>query len=152
MTFAYLLPFLLLIDAGRNSRAILEYTPTVILNYSEDGEDLLRWGVLGGPGTGDGTASGTPLGKNRKQTFVEWHAPLEPLDLPRPPGPDPVVHLTAEGSLAPTRLDVQIENGRKVLFKAMGFRDIQVRHEGKLVTLPIELNPGTHRFTIEAEP
>jgi hypothetical protein len=153
MSFGYLLPFLLLIEAGRNSRAILAYTPAVILNFSKDGEDPLRWGVLGGPGTGHGSgdrsASGSPQSDD---ILVEWHAPLEPMHIPRSPGPDPFVHLRAEGSLDPIRLDVQIESGRTVLFKALGFRNAVVRQEGKLVTLPTELNPGTHRFTIEAEP
>ena len=109
-------------------------------------------GECGGPGTGHGSASGTSQGRNREHAFVEWHAPLEPMHLPRPPSPDPIVHLRAEGSLDPIRLDVQIENGRTVLFKALGFRNAEVRKQGKLVTLPTELNPGTHRFTIEAEP
>jgi hypothetical protein len=153
MSFVYILPFLLLIEAGRNSRAILPYIPAVILSFSKDGEDLLRWGVLGGPGTGHGSggrsASGSP---QKNDILVEWHAPLEPMDLPGQAGPDPMVHLRAEGSLDPIRLEVQIESGRTVLFKALGFRNAVVRQESKLVTLPTKLNPGTHRFTIEAAP
>lgn len=151
MSFVYLLPFLLLIEAGRNTRAILEYTPAVLLIFSMDGEDRLSWGVVGGPGTGHGSASGSPQKNDMAHVLVEWHAPLEPMHIPRSPGPDPLVHLNAEGSLDPIRLDVHIDNGRTVLFKSLGFRNAEVRQDGKLVTLPTELNPGTHRFTIDAE-
>lgn len=152
MSFGYLLPFLLLIEAGRNTRAILEYTPAVVLIFSRDGEDRLSWGVVGGPGTGHGSASGSPQKNDLEHVFVEWHAPLEPMHIPRSPGPDPLVNLRAEGSLDPIRLDVQIENGRTVLFKSLGFHNAKVSQEGKLVSLPTELIPGTYRFTIEAEP
>ena len=152
MSFGYLLPFLLLIEAGRNSRAILNYTPAVVLIFSMDGEDRLSWGVVGGPGTGHGSASGSPQRNDMQHALVEWHAPLEPMHIPHPPGPDPLVHLRSEGSLNPIRLDVQIENGRAVLFRSLGFRNAEVRQEGQLVALPTELKPGTHRFTIEAEP
>jgi hypothetical protein len=74
------------------------------------------------------------------------------MELPRPQGPEPMVHLRAEGSLDPIRLDVQIENGRTVIFKVLGFRTTQVRQQGIPIPLPSKLNPGTHRFTIEAEP
>ena len=155
MSLGYLLPFLLLIEAGRNSRAILEYTPAVVLIHSMDSEDRLHrlsWGVVGGPGTGHGSASGSPQRNDMQHVLVEWHAPLEPMHIHHPPGPEPLVHLRAEGSLDPIRLDVQIENGRTVLFKSLGFRNAEVKQNGKLVTLPTELNPGTHRFAIKAEP
>ncbi len=151
MLLFYLMPFIVLINAGRNSRAILAYTPSVNLIFTEDGEDLVRWGVAGGPGTGHGSGHFSSQGKNRNY-FVEWHAPLEPPDLPRPPNADPFVHLRAEGTVDPIRLDLKIESGQMVLFKALGFRNAVVSQQGKPIKLPIKLNPGTHRFTIEAEP
>lgn len=151
MFLFYLLPFVVLINAGRNSRAILAYTPSVNLIFFEDGEDLVRWGVAGGPGTGHGSGHFSSQGKDRDY-FVEWHAPLEPPDLPRAPNADPFVHLSAQGTVDPVKLDLKIENGQTVLFKALGFRNAVVSEQGKPVTLPIELNPGTHRFTIETMP
>lgn len=152
MAIVYLLPFLLLVKAGRNSRAILDYTPAVVLVFSMDGEDRLAWGVLGGPGTGHGSAARNSQNQDVQHVLVEWHAPLEPMHIPRPPGPDPLVHLKAEGSLDPIRLAIQIENGRTVLFKTLGFPPAAVTQQGKPVALPIELPPGTHGFILEAKP
>lgn len=153
MLIVYLLPFLLLIEASRNSRAILAYTPSVVLIFSEkEGLDALSWGVAGGPGTGHGSASRSARGKIETHTLVEWHAPLEPMHLPRPPDFDPVVHLRAEGSLKPLRLEARVETGQTVLFKTVGFRDAVVTQQGKPVALPTELAPGTHHFAIQAGP
>lgn len=148
MLVAYLVPFVLLVDAARSSRAILSYTPAVFLLYSPEDDERhpLRFGVVGGPGTGSGGSR-----RNHDLAVVEWNAWLEPKELARPPGPDPVVQLRAEGKLDadPIQVEVTIETGRKVRFDTRGLANPRVRRDGQLVTLPIELNAGMHRLTVE---
>lgn len=149
MAFAYATPFVRLADAARKSRAILSYTPGVFLIYSRDEDELFRWGVSGGQGTGWGSGE-----RSEERIVVEWNAWLEPKDLPRPPGPDPVVHLRCEAAphADPLVVDVEITTGRTVIFYTRGFTDPSAKIDGKLEAPPIELQAGTHRLTIEDEP
>ena len=147
MLFGYLTPFLLLVDASRQSRAILPYTPTVYLHHNakEEHPNRLQFAVVGGPGTGQGgtRSSGDRVG-------IHWHAWLEPEHLAREKGPEPVVHLHCETSrtASPQTFDVKIITGRTVQFDTRGFGNSRVTSDGRPVYLPVELSAGTHRLTI----
>jgi len=103
-------------------------------------------------GSGDGHRSGDGH-QDRDDVTVTWNDWIDPSEISRPPGPDPVVQLRCEAALNADSVSVEMEinTGRTVRFNIRGFVDPNVQQDGKPVVLPIELSAGTHRFTIRAE-
>lgn len=145
MSLLYLAPFVMLVDAARHSRAIIPYTPNVVLHTPTDRAGApFHWGVGGGPGTGHGSSH-----SHGDSYETEWNGWLEPEGLDHGPGPDPIVRLRAEGDTEKKgNIRIRIENGRTVRFYTSGFRDETATQNDESVTLPITLDPGTHEFVI----
>ena len=145
MWLFYLAPFVMLVDAARSSRAIIPYTPNVVLHTSNDRAGTpFQWGVGGAHGTGHGGSH--QHGDNYE---TEWNVWLEPKELDHGPGPDPVVHLRATGDTEKQgNIRIRIETVRTVRFYTVGFHEVTATQNGESVTLPITLDPGMHELVI----